>query len=1174
MKYFANKISQSRGWYANNGWHGDPQYYRTWDNIDNLKTSGKLSSATNIAGKNGTYARPSTIYLSDFNLDIPKTAKIEKITLGYTQQQQQFSSSVGQTAYPDIGAPQISLALIEDAKAVKTFKTITGRTATTKQLTQYIKSFDGTAEFGDISIDEINDSHFGVVINYPANANTNTGSLHLKDVYLEVTFSSVEAEVSTTLVSIDKYKGGSVIIDCSIRNISKNQAYIPDATITHTQGITFVEKMSGNGDVEADTNAEGGTIHWTTLFDSSYKATIRLKFKISSAGEQKITIKDIVSTAEHSITFETKDTSYEITSTFPSHNTEGGTVHETIQYDTTLLSEHTANTIYIYLSNEINITNTADFPNENVTLTSGKPAVDNSTNPTNTTYQLLKWTPVVDGGTAILELNFTTPTAGVFFQQIYTNNGTVLAEEKWLRVKTDGWYNLMFAVMPASARVIDRLGDGIRYTARSLMQYELDLENAGVKVEKNFDEWATYDASGTAGVLTESDLYTANNDIKLQGSNWFLYYKTIPTNNNIHITLTMNIPENAAWHVYFGNSKVMNSQGRPSDIFWIGSGGNQSYVTINHSSKSETLPNITRGSDTNLHLIINEGILSIQYGGVTRQNIRKIAEGSLLGLWGNPNVLVTSIVIEPYVTIDNHAFNSRIGVFNEDPEYLQWDNTSEQIQFFNKVAWCSKPATQIAEIREAHFSYNDKYPVYFVFTGYYASDESISNYFRLHFTDPQLYEENYEMWQNPAILPYPLKNMIKTTNNSDCTLKAMKKTEDIIIDLWNLGGLQDDPNFVLLGFEVSFEATCHTTTELIINLVVEDNYHQKVMGTRSVTIHPDDTDDEKDTYRVGGEFDLFGLSPGDFIGRMYSTYLQIYENNPYNQDSFLRVGNVACNINYNVMEGDGKNFAVNHVRGDWYGIFLRDVTLDAGTENEVKYYQTSGTDMSTAYRSNIKASTIQLDFDIDECYIEDNMKLRRVMEKLFSNDRNKYNKPILKGLELDIFPDVVYWFVRESKIDIKLKNGVLECSVKLKIPSGTSESIELIHAGLDGNVDGLAKVQPTIYLVANQNKTITIHETITSQSMTIVSDEIKTNDLVIVDCNNRTISRVRAETSTEFMNIDSLEVFDDATYIDEDTIDITDTLSFDSDWFSIQGEYRFNTDGTAVFSQLTYKERW
>lgn len=1174
MKYFANKISQSRGWYANNGWHGDPQYYRTWDNVDNLKTSGKLSSANNIAGKNGTYARPSTLYLSDFNLDIPKTAKIEKISIGYTQQQQQFSSPIGQTAYPDIPAPQISLALIEDAKAVKIFKTITGRTATTKQLTQYIKSLDGTAEFGDISIDEINDSHFGVVINYPANANTNTGSLHLKDVYLEVTFSSVEAEVSTTLVSIDKYKGGEVIIDCSIRNISKTQAYIPDAVITHTRGISFVEKVSGNGEVKSETNAGGGTINWTTLFDSSYKATIRLKFKIASAGEQKITIKDIVSTAEHSITFETKDTKYEITSNFPSHNLEGGTISETIQYDTSLLSKHTANTIYIYLSNELNITNTADFPNENVTLTTGKPAVDNSTNPTNTTYQLLKWTPVVDGGTAILELIFTTPTAGVFFQQIYTSNGTVLAEEKWIRVKTDGWYNLMFAVMPASARVIDRMGDGIRYTARSLMQYELELDNADVKVDKNIDEWAMYNNSGTPGVITEADLYTSDNDLKLQGSNWFLYYKTIPMNNNMHITVTMKIPDKAAWHVYLGDTSDTTTN-KPKDVFWIGSGNNTSYVTINYNKKTETLANFRRGTDTNLHIIVNEGILSIQYPDVSRQNIMKIPEGCLLGFWGNTDVLITSIVIEPYIAIDNHAFNTRFGVFNDDPEYLQWDNTSEQNQFLQKVAWSSKPATQTAEIRDAHFSYNDEYPIYFVWTGYYASDESISNYFRLHFTDPQLYEENYEMWKTPALLPYPLKNMIKTSSsNSDCTLKAMKKTEDIIIDLWDLGGLQDDPNFVLLGIEVFFEATCHTTTELIINLVVEDNHNSKVMGTRSVTIHPDDTDDEKDTYSVGGEFDLFGLTPGDFIGKMYSTYLQIYENNPYNQDSFLRVSNVSCAINYNLLEGEGKNFAVNHIRGDWYGIFLRDVTLDAGTENEVKYYQTAGTDMSTAYRSNIKASTIQLDFDIDECYIEDNMKLRRVMEKLFSNDRNKYNKPILKGLELDIFPDVVYWFVRENKIDIKLKNGVLECSVKLKIPSGTSESLELIHAGLDGNVDGLAKVQPTIYLVANQNKTITIHETITSQSMTIVSDEIKTNDLVIVNCNNRTISRVRAETTTEFMNIDTLEVFDDVTYMDPDTVDITDTLSFDSDWFSIQGEYRFNTDGTAVFSQLTYKERW
>lgn len=96
----------------------------------------------------------------------------------------------------------------------------------------------------------------------------------------------------------------------------------------------------------------------------------------------------------------------------------------------------------------------------------------------------------------------------------------------------------------------------------------------------------------------------------------------------------------------------------------------------------------------------------------------------------------------------------------------------------------------------------------------------------------------------------------------------------------------------------------------------------------------------------------------------------------------------------------------------------------------------------------------------------------------------------------------------------------------------------------------MKKISPIIRLKAIQSE-ITITETISKQSLSIRDYTILQDDIIIINCEKRTVERV--------IN-------------DEKTVDLTSNVDFDSDFFAIMGDYFFDAGTSAIIQTVTYRE--
>ena len=127
------------------------------------------------------------------------------------------------------------------------------------------------------------------------------------------------------------------------------------------------------------------------------------------------------------------------------------------------------------------------------------------------------------------------------------------------------------------------------------------------------------------------------------------------------------------------------------------------------------------------------------------------------------------------------------------------------------------------------------------------------------------------------------------------------------------------------------------------------------------------------------------------------------------------------------------------------------------------------------------------------------------------------------------------------------------------IPDGTAYSVhESLCVGTGAN-NGIAKVKPIIQLLALSDE-ITVTEEVTGKSFIIFStgeNDVEVNDIVLIDCASRKLTKTTINEDGSF-----------------DTVDISDHVDYDSDWFSIMGEFDFNSGESALVQAVRFRERW
>lgn len=492
---------------------------------------------------------------------------------------------------------------------------------------------------------------------------------------------------------------------------------------------------------------------------------------------------------------------------------------------------------------------------------------------------------------------------------------------------------------------------------------------------------------------------------------------------------------------------------------------------------------------------------------------------------------------------DPYDYNYRVGVFN-----AQEQTGYTSIDYLSNSKW-SEPLSEINTEQEitVDFDYTKDYPVIIFITGEYL--EADARAVKLQYTHPVVMEKEFKQHlEEPGLFPYPLKKIASVDEYCISELNSQYTTNNVRAYKMDMSGLIVNENTVVQGITVDFDINCDSEFALLMKLIANDK-----TGQRSININ-----ETTGKASVGGQFDLWGLDFEDFLeDSLENVELEINLSNPFNHDAHIEINNLHVTFHYIEVADSVVKAWVNGKDLRYYNMFLESVTVPAGTENEVKYLNVDGTDSTVAYRSNIQKKKIKIKFIVGGCDLTETSQFMERIGRLFSNERDKFNKPILNTIEFSNYPDRVWYFLMEDAIDSEVEFADYEGKIELIVPSGTSYSKTPSTSNAYGVNNSIAKINPELYVIATENE-LTITEELTSQKMVIRDDNLA-GKLLRIDCANRQayVLTESSETIGEYVNTS-----------------ITKSVDFNSDWFIVYGEYRFNCNNTGNIQSVSFYERW
>lgn len=508
-------------------------------------------------------------------------------------------------------------------------------------------------------------------------------------------------------------------------------------------------------------------------------------------------------------------------------------------------------------------------------------------------------------------------------------------------------------------------------------------------------------------------------------------------------------------------------------------------------------------------------------------------------------------------TIDDLKRNLRFGVYHASSKL----DVNDESTFLENCTFAKNIVTGNFVDYAVSFLYNANNPLYFVWTHEYLQSQNF-DILNVEFYQPQLIESGYySTYEEGAVFPKPLPALLGNTQWGKVTLPANTPTNKVVLWRWNDGGsLADLTNMIVQGLQVSWDYITDKEVELQIwvSVNIYDNTGSYVTrkGYRNIQLTPSSKEQHN---AIGGEWDSYGLRASELYN-IQNMSVSLIINNTNTSKANIQLQNVLVAVHTMKRQTQQYSFRVDGEKAEDYGIFLtEDFDWDFGTKNEVKYYNTSGTDIHTAYRMNIDKKELSFKFILGDCDLEESTHLLDKIATLFTNKRTIYNKPIEKELVFDHMPEYSFWFIRESALETKIEHGQYTVTVKLTIPSGTRRKRARTITGSHGSNPGVAKVQPTLSVTATKDTTITIIETNTKQKITIdttsnkqTDSKIKKGDILIIDSENRKVTLYKSGTNTGK--------------------GITGSVDYSSTWFSVQGEYAF-TSQDCYISHVKFYER-
>lgn len=575
------------------------------------------------------------------------------------------------------------------------------------------------------------------------------------------------------------------------------------------------------------------------------------------------------------------------------------------------------------------------------------------------------------------------------------------------------------------------------------------------------------------------------------------------------------------------------------------------FGTFSSNSVTATLniPSPAIGYDitTDNDVTTTENVSSIVF---TKSNDNSNVTVKIDFLDNQDNIVATG---EYFINFDDES----VIAISNDYDPTNYSELSDETLIDNAAYW-SKILSNVNAFasNSVDFPYDKTYPVYIIITGDYHEGNPFNN--DIKFSEPCIVESDVYNGKEPnGNYPTPILNLVDNTAEeaSEIKLSSFEESTHVIVynpELPENYGTNDE--LAVRGIEITADIDFTDDLTLFAKLKVRQD-NQYYIGNRSVIINNSD-----DSLVIGGKYDTWGLNISDLIN-LDRLELELGVNNVLeSSDADMLLKNIQLIIYTNSIPPQPYGVIVEDQNVAWYGMDVTNVEMPFGRKSETKYLNIEGSDTNVAYRQNIREKTVKIYFDLDSCDLTESTEQLLQLAKLFTNKRDEINSPIPKSIRFAHIPNKIFYYILEDTFDTDIMISDYKGSIELTIPDGTAFDVEDTVTNINGYVDGIAAINPIIVLTHITNTQMTISELVSSPNQVFKINQenltngvtFATNDVITINCLTRTCSILKEGAS--------------------DSVDITEAVDFNSDWFKLHGEFEFKSEN-CVIQTITYNTR-
>ena len=1087
--------------------------YVNFKNINNAKTSkGYAETETPIQGKSKTKNRPSTVWFEKFKFNIPSDAEITKVTVNYKISKTGVCTT-GNTKTPCSTAKK--QCNIGAPTITLTNKVNDNKKTFLKEYRKKAQAPTTTATKHTLTFTPKRNEvpywfwNNNFYVELSFPKNTNNTEGYIRIHYVTVQITYVRPNYG---IKLQKISGGYNNEELRVKAIISNKnltRYNPQVTITSPLGFTYKGKGSGDGTIDKVNNR---TFTWTPTVKNKGNSSIELIF------DTNVTYTSTVHSYE--ATFTAGVPTYNLTNTLTTIITDKPADLDTITdtTDTDTYGDKDAevdkdNRVWATLNEAFNLI--LQFTEEEIERYSDQQTLYINFQGYKDDTRSSNWYYIDNNGT---EHQLTDN------MYIQLNQDTEYTFDGSFKVKnTYGDYSLkIYGLVGGSSpqELIRELTISIRPPVESLETPNLSILS-----------------------LTEEELHRLGDYTYTVQSNMELVNETLEHINdwtkNFRIGVFNNrIEANCTDYILLQSSEA--SQGRELDIparynldECTCEIGTDNTITISLDN-GETSYHVTDSIAVPLDEEYNIPVI-FGYAGANTCNIE-------LRLYDNSNVLL-------YTGLYQVVFNATetLPVTEGTIDTTDYTTLSKTDIYSNAEYWSSMQAgLNSMENVTVEFNYNDTYPLYIILTAEYLEEELGTS--SLKFTEPCIVESNeFTEKEENGTYPIPIDNsVIGDGSSSEITIEPFKRSSEIVFyDLPLDEDYGTNTEMAIRGIEITGNIEHSDEVVLYVNLKAPTGESRQ----RSIVLTDSDT-----TFNVGEMGDLWGFSTLEFVDLNDWEVDFAISNILQDTQANFNFGDVQVVIYVETVNTQNVKCYIDNEDIAYYGAFITDLKIPEGLETDTNYLSVDGTDTNDAYRQNIREKEITIEIDIgDTCDITQNTNSLREFTKLLVNDRDEYNRPIPKRIEFSHYPDVYWEYIIEETINTELDINTYHIKAKLTIPAGTSYDRVDTTTSSSGYIKGIASINP-IVTVTPTSEVIEITETISNQKFNIGYTGDWNGKLLEIHTHDRKV----------YLRTDE----DDTT-----PTDLTSYVDYNSDWFSLKGEYTF--EGTnCIIRTVTFSERW